>query len=177
MKKTFVLTTILLLLAVLPSKAQDFGFSAGGTFSPKACGLSLAWGRADGFYEVRLSADLNNVLGGDSSRPGVRADWFYDFIISRWQAKEGLAIYLYSGPGAMIGYVDDYEKGRGVAASVSANIGFLFKFSGNISINAGFSGNMGFHLTMTDSHHSKMTFYKAGAFGTVFPEIGIRYCF
>ena len=177
MNKTTVLTTLILLVAALPSHGQQRNFSAGGLFSPKACGVSLVWSRGDGFSDLRLCADLHNVLGGKTPAPGIRAEWYNDYIIHRWNAPDGVTINLYAGPGALVGYVEDQEDGRGAVAAVCGNIGFLFHFPGRITISAGFSSNLGFHLTMTDTHHSRMSFYKAGMIGTAWPEVGIRYTF
>lgn len=177
MNKTTVLTTLILLVAALPSHGQQRNFSAGGLFSPKACGVSLVWSRGDGFSDLRLSADLQNVLGGKTPAPGIRAEWYFDYIIHSWNAPDGLTVNFYAGPGALVGYVEDMTDGRGAVAAVCGNVGFLFNFSGRISISAGFSSNLGFHLTMTDAHHSRMAFYKAGMIGTAWPEVGIRYTF
>ncbi|MBR1573319.1 MAG: hypothetical protein IJ652_00555 [Bacteroidales bacterium] len=176
MKKVMLILAFTFLSLALP--AQRKSVCLGGFFSPRACGVTLVFPRDRSFSDLRLSADLGGVIRGETAIPGVRAEWQYNYILSRWEVPDGTHILLYAGPGAMLGYVYDGSNGRGVAAALNAAVGGGFRFPGSpVLVTVGFSGSVGCHLTMTDSHDSRMTLYKTGLRNFLTPEISLRYDF
>ena len=174
MKKTVVLI-IACLCAMEMLMAQDRYVSVGGYFSPKACGISLTSYRPGSFSDIRLTADLEKVLLGQTAMPGIRADWHLNFILLQRAINQGLTANFYAGAGAMLGYVEDGKSGRGVTAALSGNIGVLFHFAGPLSVSVGFSGNVGAHITWSDKSGSTMNWYRSGLKNILMPEVGIRY--
>ncbi|MBR1872144.1 MAG: hypothetical protein IJ795_02925 [Bacteroidales bacterium] len=172
-------TALLIITALLACASPAFcQIQAGAVFSPKACGASLAIGMGRGVTEVRLCADLEKVLRGETPYPGVSASCFMEYNIYEWHPSEDLAIYYFAGPGAMAGYVVDSNLKRGVAAGLAAITGFSFAFTeSHICITAGFSGVLGGHLTFTDTHENTLRLYKSGLRNAIMPELTVRYMF
>ena len=178
MKRILPILILTLLLLPLEGRCEGERVLLGGYFSPKACGVTTVFPGEKVFHELRLSADLDGVIRGLTAYPGVRADWHMNYHIGNWKPSEEMQVRFYAGPGVMLGYVRDGDRGRGVAAALSGTIGAAFVFSSSpIRITLGFSGVLGCHATITGTRNSTLTLYRSGLRNTVIPELGIRYCF
>ena len=175
--RILLIPVLTLMLLSNTARAWDGRTYLGGWFSTKGVGVTAVFAKDSYFHEVRLAADLAGLIRGRADFPGIRAEWNMNYYFAGWTPYDGFRIRLYAGPGAMLGYVDDGDSGRGVTAALSGTIGGAFWFFGPVCITVGFTGALGCHAAFTDSHDTTLTLYTTGLKNILTPEIGIRYGF
>ena len=172
--RTLLAAAVMLLAVTFSLSAQKV--SAGALFSPKGSGISVAVPAAGGECTVSISAlaDFSGFLLGKAGFPGAMVRFFYDytFFSRTWAAGDTLT--LYSGPGAMLGYVRDRDGIFGPAVALSGELGLAYFPIQHVRISLSLNVDLGLHF---DTDDKKTRIYMEGLIRTWMPTVGLMYCF
>jgi hypothetical protein len=175
------LPTILGLFLLLFSQQMAFSQAIRfGTYqSMKGLGVAMDVKDAHkGYHSFVLYADCCNVFYGTEKVPGFRTSYAYNIHFLGNSRNNGLNVSLFSGPGFTMGYVRDHGKDFGLMGGLFADAGINFNFPSRITLNLGWSAELGFHLKKGDNpDYNVMTIYKNGFYHCHYPELKIFYRF
>lgn len=131
--------------------------------------------REDVFLEADAGVDFNGVLSGKTLFPGIRVSCSYSFIFLSKEYESGI-LNIYAGPGLTAGFVKEHGKGPGYMAGICGNIGLEYRFRIPVALSFGLSPVFGLHLHMEQTH-PHLGVYMEGLEYSLYPRVGIRYCF
>lgn len=176
--KISVLTILTAIILFLPLTAEA---------QPKAAGLGLSyysitaeyqqWSKKGStFHNLGLTLDLNKIDSREVILPGYLTSYSYQFTGSRMLPR-GNEIVFYAGPGAVLGWVKDYETRMGVALGLKANAGIELK-SAILPLSVGIDINpvLGMHIHYEEGQILMGT-YINGLISSIIPEISVKYNF
>lgn len=173
-----VITLSLALLVSAGSLAQEH--SLGLFNSPKGFGLSYTGSGSDGSLNtVNIFADMQGVISGKYTCPGVRADYCHGIILKTRETEWGNC-QLYAGPGVSGGYVRDYGSDNfGILFALYGAAGARFNFTRGISIDLNFGADLGLWVEQRRSQgeNNALKIYRNGLFRLPYPQLKIDYRF
>ena len=174
----FLLILMLLHHSLCEGQQKGTGrYSAGGLFSLNQCGIAFTFDdREYLFSEIVLAADLTGVVPGQVRRPGIRAEYYRNYILRELQVPE-MQMDLYAGMGGVTGYVMDYNSPMGLLAGISGTIGVRMRFQLPVEIRFGFSGSLAAHAVFSGKVNQTLILYRNGLINLVYPRININYRF
>ena len=159
----------------LPAQNAELGVVS----SPAVSGVSARFsGKGGNVSDVRLCAEVCDVIRGKHSWPGIRADWHLLFNILSVKSFSGIReMGLNAGPGIAAGYVLDRNANRGPMAGLSGQASLDFLFNVPVTISLGMSAVCGFHISGEDGSGTTIMFYRNGICRAWIPALTIRYRF
>lgn len=183
-KKSFISYLAIICTAVFLSEeridAQSYSAlsSSAGIFqSPKGIGVSAdLFSSTEHFDTFTLTMDLQCILSGKSSTPGIKLTYNYNKPIKEIKSGNGEPVIFYAGPGIACGYLRDTNSRIGLMCGISADAGCMVFYESRLSLCVEFSVELGFHLR-EDSRVgvSDFKFYEAGLTRAYLPQIKIQY--
>lgn len=156
---------------------------AGIVNSPKEFGISLGVQQSDRqiYNTVYLTADLEGILDGTETQPGVKFTWLHQNQIREGIIREDVDYKIYLGGGFTTGYVRDHgEQGRnmGPILGMAAGAGVLFLLQNNIDIGITFTGEFGLQLREDEIFHTlDLSWYANGVLKALIPQVTLYYRF
>ena len=127
---------------------------------------------ADSFCSFTLTADLPDIINGQSSTPGLKATCHYNLILREW--KEG-KYRLYAGPGLTAGHVRNLDIHLGAMGGVSADAGLRVSCLHSLSVSVELQAD--FALLFKNRYNPDMGLYRAGFLHSYYPHVRIQYDF
>jgi len=163
----------------LPLSTLNESVSAGGFFSPSGSGISATMPSKDGaiLHEVRIIADLEDVLTGKESTPGVRGQYLLSYVVSEAVTKKGYVLRGVAGPGVMGGYVKDRGKEFGAVFGLCGMVGMDLLLEKNITVSFSITTELGAHVDYRNRYNSTLTLYRNGLLNTIYPALSVKYRF
>ncbi len=153
------------------------GKAVGSIWSYK--GISMTYSQTaheDSFYELALSADMMDLLNGNSRYPGVAARFAWNIILKDSGSAGGGCFKAYVGPGAIMGWTTDKDCSYGILTGISTVAGLEYISSRKIAISVSVSPILGCH-TVIRKDMIQMKLYRNGLIGSLIPEACIKYYF
>ena len=131
----------------------------------------------DSFVQIDLKANTAELFRSRSYEPGGSLSFTWNMIFKSYQSRYGNTINLYAGPGALIGWSDDYEAPVGGTFGIKGRFGIECIYLRHVSISASISPALAMHLSMDKDKELNMRTFRNGLTYGFLPEIGIKYCF
>lgn len=170
-----MLTAFLAVIPFLCSKARNT--SLGSQWSFKGIALTYSQKAEYGsFHELYLSADMTDLLSGNSRYPGVSAAFSWNIMLKEWELSDEGYIRAYAGPGAAIGWTTDKGSGYGVMMGILGKAGLEYISARKIALSVSISPVLGCH-TVWNGNTLRLELYKYGLTYSLMPEVGIKYYF
>ena len=151
--------------------------------SPKVFGISLGIQQEDRrvYNTVSLAADLEGILDGTETTPGVKFTWLHQNQIRGGVIRDDIDYRFYLGGGFTTGYVRDHgDPGRnmGPILGMAAGAGVLFLFENNIDVAISFTGEFGFQLRKDETFGTlDLSWYANGVYKAPIPQVTLYYRF
>lgn len=165
----------------ISASAQTFElprYSVGTFHSAKGFGLSGDIFRkgSDHISSVAVFLDMQSILNGASSSPGIRFRYNYNLPLLARELANGDNLLVFCGPGITFGYVRDTNTRIGYMCGISGDIVCSFLFKNNLSLSLALEASVAFHLR-EDNNTGVMDFkfYQAGLFNAYMPELRLQY--
>lgn len=178
LRSIIVLLVSLVTAGQAEMSAQSMMKAAGAEFAFTGIGISLqkyTLSRS-AFHDISIAVDLQDVLTGQSRRPGVRLDYVMDYVLCTTHT-DSFTLRWYAGPGFTAGYVRDIRKGFGIMAGICGNAGAEFSFNVPVCISISFTPCLATHISY-GSGIPNLDLYRSGILlQSLSPELGIRYEF
>lgn len=178
---------VLFILALLMNSVDSFAQRrierVGVINSPKSFGVSLGIAQDDRriYNTVNLTADLEGILGGTESTPGVKFTWLHENILKRGVIRDDVAYAFFVGGGFSTGYVKDHgapDRNHGAILGLSAGTGVIFLFKANIDISISMTGEFGMQLRKDETFGTlDLSWYENGVIKAWIPQITLYYRF
>ncbi len=150
--------------------------AAGASFSYAGVGVVYEHHTdADSFIDVNIRMETTSMYT-IGKNPGVSASFTWNMVFAQAESGCGNIIRFFAGPGAAIGFADDFRKGRGWMLGLKGKIGGECTFSRNINVSLSISPVLGMHLSI-EKGMMNMLLYKNGLMYSIMPEVGIKYAF
>lgn len=153
-------------------------FSCGTFHSAKGFGVSVDLSNYDSAHlnSFVLYLDMQSILDGQSSSPGIRARYNYNHPLCSKDLKNGDKFQLYAGPGVTFGYVRDLNSRIGFMCGISGEIVGSFLFENHLCLSLALEASAAFHLR-EDNNIGVLDFkfFQAGLFNVYLPELRIQY--
>ena len=154
---------------------------------PKAGGISLSFNNlgvsfeqyeTDGnVSEFSLHARFPEVFLGIKDILGCDVSYTWNLKIGEIESSEGNKVCFFAGPGAIVGWGQDYKTASGVYLGMKGRIGAECSYTRHkVTISAYIAPVLGAHVRKTEDS-VKMDYYKNGLIYALVPEIGIKYRF
>lgn len=164
------MASLLLAADVLSAQNAELGVVS----SPAKAGISARFtGDSGNISEVRLYAEVCDIIRGKYSWPGIRADWHLLFPVATFSGSSTTEISFNAGPGVTAGYVRDRKEEAGVIAGLSGMASLDFRFNVPVTLSLSLSAVCGFHL----KSGTTMRFYRNGIYRAWIPALTIKYNF
>ena len=128
------------------------------------------------FGQVEISTEMSEMFLGKDGVTGVSASFTWNMIFARAESHNRNTISFYSGPGAVIGWAQDYSDSPGAIFGLKGRVGAECTFERNIAISVCIAPVLGMHISHKDEMIS-MRLYRNGLLYGLFPEVGIKYAF
>ena len=173
--KRYLVLSIAVFAAMLHVHAQPKSIGTAYSFN----GVALSYEHVlndDCFLNIDVRAEMLAYFMDRNDTPGISASWSSNFIIKEWQSRNKNTVRFFAGPGAVIGFANDFRKEKGLFFGMKGRIGMECAFDRNISLSASLNPVLGTHMVVV-GEHVEMKYYKNGLINTVIPEIGIKYTF
>lgn len=177
----FAVLAVSALVSSVSVNAQTFElpkFSVGTFHSAKGFGVSVDLSNYDSAHlnSFALFLDMQSILDGQSSSPGIRARYNYNHPLCSKDLKNGDKFQLYAGPGVTFGYVRDLNSRVGFMCGVSGEIVGTFLFENHLSLSLALEASAAFHLR-EDNNIGVLDFkfFQAGLVNLYQPELRIQY--
>lgn len=178
---TFAVLAVSALLSPVSVNAQTLElpeFSVGTFHSLKGFGICADISNHDSAHlnSFALFLDMQSILDGRSSSPGIRARYNYNLPLCSKDLKNGDRFQLYAGPGVTFGYVRDLNSRTGFMCGISGEIVGSFLFENHLSLSVALEASAAFHLR-EDNNIGVLDFkfFQAGLVNTYMPELRIQY--
>ena len=174
---------VALMLGCNQAYAQRRIERAGILNSPKGFGISMGIQQEDRrvYNTVSLTADLEGILDGSETRPGVKFTWLHQNQIRGGVIREDIGYRFYLGGGFTTGYVRDHGapgRNMGPILGMAAGAGVLFLFQNNIDVALSFTGEFGFQLREDETFGTlDLSWYANGVYKAPVPQLTIYYRF
>lgn len=143
-------------------------------------GIGIGYERYTGegnFIQVDFKAETNDIFMKSTWTPAATLSFTWNMPIAEYISRNGNAICIFAGPGAIGGWVRDNNQRHGVIFGVKGRIGVECRFhERNVAISACLSPELGMHISMKGDT-SYMRLYRNGMLHGILPEIGIKYAF
>ena len=178
-----ILALATLFLGCNQAYAQRRVERAGIVNSPKEFGISLGVQQNDRqiYNTVNLTADLQGIMDGTETQPGIKFTWLHQNQIREGVIREDVDYRIYLGGGFTTGYVRDHgEPGRnmGPILGMAAGAGVLFLFQNNIDIGITFTGEFGLQLRRDEIFGTlDLSWYANGVLKAFIPQVTLYYRF
>ncbi len=170
-------TVLALVVSGVAAAAQDSSSIRLGAFqSPKGIGICAEFQSHDGSFDsITFDADMFGIIIGTYSRPGYKATYTHNVIISKYDRGD-CRLEVYAGPGLTAGYARDISKTYSTIAGLSGVTGMRFLFSRRVSVNLEIGADLAFTINK-DSRYgmNKLSLYKAGLLHFFYPQIRIEW--
>lgn len=131
----------------------------------------------DSFIQLDLKAETAELFINRRYEAGATLSFTWNMIFKRLVTRHGTSIDVYAGPGAVIGWTDDYKTPSGGLFAVKGRIGIECVYDRGISVSASISPSLGMHLSVNEDKEFNMRTFRNGLMYGALPEIGIKYCF
>lgn len=128
------------------------------------------------FGQIDLRTEMSEVFRGIGGVTGVAASFTWNMIFADIESGNGNMINLFSGPGAVIGWAQDYGDSPGGIFGLKGRIGAECVFERRIAVSICLSPILGMHVSRKNDVVS-MRLYRNGLMSGLFPEVGIKYAF
>ena len=151
--------------------------------SPKGFGVSLGIQQEDRrvYNTVSLTADLDGILGGIESTPGVKFTWLHQNQIRGGVIRDDVDYGLYLGGGFTTGWVRDHgapNRNHGAILGMAAGAGVVFLFPNHIDIALSFTGEFGLQLRKDETFGTlDLSWYENGVLKALIPQVTLYYRF
>lgn len=182
MRKNLFAATVLYMLTIVVGvrlSAQELNSFRIGTFhSTKGIGLSFESIVDElNFDSLSILADMNGVLTGEHSTPGLKVNYSRNIIFRSYEREES-TISLYVGPGITAGHIRDAKSPTSIVAGIHGTLGAMISYNKNIDLSFALSTDIAFKL-LRDHYKSSsiLGLYRSGVYRTIVPEIRIQYRF
>lgn len=180
-RKAILLFTLLGNLVSLTSWAQVARGEIGAVYSAKQAGITYVktGGEREPWSVLRLTADIWDVVKGESDLPGVKMMYDICYPVKSWTSlNTGTRLDIVAGPGISAGLVRDHEAEKYHAIfGLSGMIGIFHHFAGNVAIGIDLSGEVAISARGRKFESTKLSFYKHGIMQFPIPELLITYRF
>ncbi|MBQ3883202.1 MAG: hypothetical protein II730_12000 [Bacteroidales bacterium] len=153
--------------------------SPGLHFSPDGIGLTLDLPANEGgiIHNVRIMADPYGLMTGSDDIPGVKGVYILKHVVKTVRSQKGYLYRITAGPGIMGGYVRDKGKPFGPVAGICGNVGMDLLLKKQVTISFGITTELGVHMDYRNRYNSRITLYKNGLLGTVYPSVSVKHRF
>ncbi len=181
-----LLSAAVLLLGCVEARAQRRVERVGLLSSPKGFGVSMGIQQEDRrlYNTVSLMADLEGILDGTESTPGIKFTWLHQNQIRGGVIREDVDYRFYVGGGFTTGYVrdmrdrDDISRNLGAILGMAAGAGVLFLFQNNIDVAISVTGEFGMQLRKDETYGTlDLSWYANGVFKALIPQVTLYYRF
>ena len=179
-----LLSASVLLLSCFPVRAEHRTIERVGILnSPKGFGISLGIQQEDRrlYNTVSLTADLDGILDGIESAPGIKFTWLHQNQIRRGIIRDDVNYAMYLGGGFTTGWVRDHGapgRNHGAILGMAAGAGVVFLFPGHIDISLSFTGEFGLQLRKDETFGTlDLSWYENGVLKALIPQVTIYYRF
>ena len=168
-----MLTAILVCSGSLRAQTRSVGTS----WSFSGIGVGYEYRIDDrSFGQIDLRTEMSEVFRGIGGVTGVAASFTWNMIFADIESGNGNMINLFSGPGAVIGWAQDYGDSPGGIFGLKGRIGAECVFERRIAVSICLSPILGMHVSRKNDVVS-MRLYRNGLMSGLFPEVGIKYAF
>lgn len=178
-----IIFTLALILCSTGAFAQNRFVRAGIINSPKGFGVAaqLPTGSESILNSVYITADLEGVLEGVESLPGIKFTYLHQNVLKSGAIRDDVDYSLYIGGGFSGGFVRDFGSenlNHGLMLGMAAGTGVLFTFRGNIDIAIDVTGEFGLHLREDEKYSTlDLAWYENGVVKALIPQLIIYYKF
>ncbi|MBO4606088.1 MAG: hypothetical protein J5667_06100 [Bacteroidales bacterium] len=178
-----VLLALCMLLSCAEASAQRRIERAGVINSPKGFGLSVGIAQSDRriYNTVNLTADMEGILDGTETTPGIKFSWLHENILRRGVIRDDVSYCFFVSGGFTTGYVKDHgaaNRNHGAILGLAAGTGVVFMFSERIDIALGFTGEFGMQLRKDETFGTlDLSWYENGVIKAPIPQITLYYRF
>jgi hypothetical protein len=171
---------ILIISAVAVNSAELYAQpnSLGIVFSLNSAGLSYEHSdNDDSTTELSLNARFDDILNGCQSISGYDASVVWNIKIGESVTSEDNTVRFIAGPGAIVGWGDDYNDVSGLYFGLKGRLGAECSYlNRRITISAYISPVLGGHVTKSGKT-AELDLYDNGLIYALIPEIAIKYRF
>ena len=165
--------------AQVPQELRN-AMSPGLHFSPDGVGITIDLPANEGgiIHNVRIMADPYGLMTGRSDDiPGVKGEYILMHVVKTVRSPKGYLYRITAGPGIMGGYVRDKGKPFGPVAGICGSVGMDLLLKKQVTISFGITTELGVHLDYRNRYNSRITLYKNGLLGTVYPSVSVKHRF
>lgn len=164
------------LLSTAALKAQPKAISSLWSFSGIGIGYEHNL-KDNSFIQFSIKTHLVRPFEDLSWTPDATLDFSWNMIFRQFRTSHGSDIFLFAGPGGMIGWTDDLKTPYGAVFGVKGRLGAECHFTRQVSIAMSIAPVIGMHLSVNREGDYNMRTYRNGLIYDLLPELGIKYRF
>lgn len=126
------------------------------------------------FSKTDLILDFSGLFSGVTDMPGYSLRYARGSFLRDWELPTGTKMHLFAGPGAIGGYLRDFDGVFGPTFAMSGMAGLFFEMERGVSLSLSFSADLGVHVKSIQGRNT-LRLYRNGLIRSFSPEVHILF--